>query len=63
MADEEARQCRFCDLVWGTLGVTAGVVLLYMGLDLLTSGGISRMISGNYKVPITTTSKGSVTDA
>jgi hypothetical protein len=48
MPDKEARKCRFCDLVWGTVGVTAGFILLYMGVDLLTSGGLSRMISGGF---------------
>jgi hypothetical protein len=40
------RQCRPCEIFWGTIGVTAGFVLLFMGADLLTGGWLARMISG-----------------
>jgi hypothetical protein len=38
--------CRPCEIAWGSFGVIAGLVLLFIGADLLTGGAITRAISG-----------------
>lgn len=40
------RDCRPCDLLWGAVGIGAGMLLLYIGIDLLTNGAITAMITG-----------------
>lgn len=33
-------------MFWGTIGVLAGLVLLYMGCDLMSGGSLTSAISG-----------------
>lgn len=52
MAEREPGQpCRPCEMLWGTIGVIAGLALLFMGLDLLTGQGLTRRISGSAPEP------------
>jgi hypothetical protein len=44
-AKPEPRPCRPCDFVWGTLGLVAGIVLLFMGADLISGGALTRTLS------------------
>ena len=37
-------------MFWGALGIGAGLILLYMGVDLLTGGAITATISGRAAV-------------
>lgn len=43
---KNGKPCRPCDMVWGAIGLTAGIVLLYMGVDLLFGGALTAAISG-----------------
>lgn len=43
---KNGKPCRPCEMVWGVIGVVAGMVLLYMGADLLSGGALSAAISG-----------------
>jgi hypothetical protein len=43
---EAVRTCRPCDRIWGAFGLLAGGALIYMGLDLLTGGALTRAITG-----------------
>lgn len=38
--------CRPCEMFWGALGIGAGLILLYMGADLLAGGALTAAISG-----------------
>lgn len=45
--------CRPCERIWGLFGVAAGLVLLYMGLDLLSGGSLSSVLSGAQRRAVT----------
>ena len=38
-------ECRKCDIAWGLLVVGCAVVALFMGLDLLTGGAVTRLVT------------------
>lgn len=42
----EVRECRKCDWVWGVAGVVFGGLIFVIGLDLLTGGALTRLVSG-----------------
>ena len=43
---KDGKPCRPCEMVWGVIGALAGIVLLYMGVDLLSGGALTAAISG-----------------
>jgi hypothetical protein len=50
MMPKTGKPCRPCEMAWGVIGLAAGIVLLYMGADLLTGGALTAMISGRRAV-------------
>jgi thiamine monophosphate kinase len=40
----EPKPCALCDILTGILGVLAGMGMIYIGVDLITGGRITRMI-------------------
>lgn len=47
MPEETAGEtCRPCEAFWGIIGVTAALVLLYIGVDLLSGGALTSAIAG-----------------
>lgn len=46
MMTKDGKPCRPCEAAWGVIGILAGIVLLYMGADLLTGGALTAAISG-----------------
>jgi hypothetical protein len=37
----EVRECAFCDRVWGLMGVSIGLFLVFTGVDLMINGKLS----------------------
>jgi hypothetical protein len=42
----EPRTCLFCERVWGLVGVAAGLAILFIGVDLMLGGGLTRALFG-----------------
>lgn len=42
---EKTYGCRFCEIAWGTLGLTAGCILIFIGLDLISGGALTRTLT------------------
>jgi hypothetical protein len=36
----------FCERVWGLVGVAAGLAILFIGVDLMLGGGLTRALFG-----------------
>jgi hypothetical protein len=43
------KKCVMCERLSGMFGIALGLVVLLIGIDLLTDGGISKMISGGLR--------------
>jgi hypothetical protein len=44
--EDVIRQCRPCDVLWGTLGLLITVAVGYISIDLLAGGALTRAIAG-----------------
>lgn len=49
--NDEKDGCKFCDRVWGVMGIGLGVLITLIGFDLLSGGFVSKLI-GTPKVAI-----------
>jgi hypothetical protein len=50
-SDGVQENCVLCDRVWGVIGLGLGAFILFIGLDLVTNGGISHRI-GTLATPL-----------
>ena len=44
--EETKTECRLCEQVGGLFGILLGAVILFIGIDVLTGGSLSTLISG-----------------
>lgn len=50
MPTEEPKRCVMCERVSGIFGILLGAIVLFIGIDILTNGAISGLISGRAEV-------------
>lgn len=41
------KKCVMCDKLWGVFGLLISVAFIYISIDVLTDGAITRVISGS----------------